>query len=333
MSDLKNQYPHTPTGRVAARGDSMKTAILLIGFNRVDYFDQTLSSLEANKIAHDCDLHVYLDGGPNANQEELIARVEASSFVQPTLVARTENWGIGRHLIDARRTLFDQEGYDRVLLFEDDMVLAPSYVETVLKAMDWARAYNDIGTVMAFNINDHSADLQKQQLNQLVATNRHFWGYGMEKTVWDDIKPTLYAFEKKYLESVSYAHRAHRRIRWRLIRPMMKRTRESREGTPLIPSSLLPPPFSMWPLKSPTSQDAITALALWFKGYARITTRVPRATYVGREGFSFSPEVFEQMGFNRANALNVRDLTAPPTSFELATSDLDGQPLKPPRYE
>ena len=49
----------------------MRTALLLIGFQRVDYFEQTLKSLEANVAAHECDLHVYLDGGPKARQSRL----------------------------------------------------------------------------------------------------------------------------------------------------------------------------------------------------------------------------------------------------------------------
>ncbi|MFQ3317916.1 MAG: hypothetical protein ACI8T6_001357, partial [Candidatus Poseidoniaceae archaeon] len=76
----------------------MKTAILLLGFNRVDYFQQTLSALEANKAAHDCDLHVYLDGGEKARQSDLVELVKNSSFSDPTFVLRGENWGIGRHL-------------------------------------------------------------------------------------------------------------------------------------------------------------------------------------------------------------------------------------------
>ncbi|DAC44747.1 MAG TPA: glycosyltransferase, partial [Candidatus Poseidoniales archaeon] len=196
----------------------MRTALLLIGFNRVDYFDETLTSLEANPEAHDCDLHVYLDGGPKANQEALRKRIDSSSFENITVVARDENWGIGRHLIDARRRLFDQQNYDRVLLFEDDMVLAPSYVATLLNMMDWSMDYNDIGTVMAYNINHDAAEIQASQTNEVIATNRHFWGYGMAKSVWDDIKSVVYEFEQRYLTDVAYADRSHRSIRWRFIR-------------------------------------------------------------------------------------------------------------------
>ena len=311
----------------------MKTALLLIGFNRVDYFDQTLTSLEANPEAHQCDLHIYLDGGPKANQAALKQRIDSSTFEGITVVARDENWGIGRHLIDARRTLFDEKEYDRVILFEDDMVLAPSYVGTVLNIMDWSSTYNDVGTVMAYTINKDDPTEQAQQVNEVIATNRHFWGYGMSKQVWDDIKDTLYSFEKRYLTGVSYGQRAHRSIRWRFIRAMAKLGQVHKEGTPLLPASVRSAPFSSMPFGCPTSQDAITALALWRHGYGRITTRVSRARYVGQQGFSFSPEVFEKMGFGDQNTLDLSILTDPPTSFSLAVEDANGTPLKPPKYE
>ena len=311
----------------------MRTALLLIGFNRVDYFDETLTSLEANPEAHDCDLHVYLDGGPKANQEALHKRIDSSSFENITVVARDENWGIGRHLIDARRRLFDQQNYDRVLLFEDDMVLAPSYVATLLNIMDWSMDYNDIGTVMAYNINHAAPEVQASQTNEVIATNRHFWGYGMAKSVWDDIKSVVYEFEQRYLTDVAYADRSHRSIRWRFIRSVAKKGRIERPGNSLVPESILTAPFSTFPYKCPTSQDAITALALWRHGYARLTTRVSRAKYVGQEGFSFSPEMFEKMGFGEQNTLELSELNTAPEAFTLALEAVNGTPLKPKRYE
>ena len=311
----------------------MRTALLLIGFNRVDYFDETLTSLEANPEAHDCDLHIYLDGGPKANQEALRERIDASSFQNVTVVARDETWGIGRHLIDARRSLFDQQNYDRVLLFEDDMVLAPSYVATLLNMMDWSMDYDDIGTVMAYNINHDAAVIQAAQTSEVIATNRHFWGYGMAKSVWDDIKSIVYEFEQRYLNGVNYADRSHRSIRWRFIRNVAKKNRIQRSGTSLVPDSILTAPFSTFPYKCPTSQDAITALALWHHGYARLTTRVSRAKYVGQEGFSFSPEMFEKMGFGQQNTLELTQLNTAPKTFTLALESVNGTPLKPERYE
>jgi len=252
----------------------MSNAILLLGFNRVDYFGQTLAALQANDAAHDCDLHVYLDGGEKAKQDEIVALVKASTFENVNYVLRDKNWGIGRHLIDARRTLFDELNYERVILLEDDMILAPSYIQTVLDLSKWSQQYCDVGTVMAYNINADSLEQQQSQHQHVIATNRHFWGYVLTRDVWQIIKPIVYDFESKYLMKTSYAKRSHFRIRWMFMRSWMSKKRQARSGKRMVPDECLSAPFPKIPRKSPTSQDAITALALWHHGFTRITTRV-----------------------------------------------------------
>ena len=311
----------------------MNNAILLLGFNRVDYFGQTLAALQANEAAHDCDLHVYLDGGEKARQEEIVALVKASTFENVNYVLRESNWGIGRHLIDARRTLFDELNYDRVILLEDDMILAPSYIQTVLDLSQWSQKFCDVGTVMAYNINNDSLEQQQTQQDQVIATNRHFWGYVLTRDVWQIIKPIVYDFEKKYLMNSSYAKRSHFRIRWMFMRSWMSKKRQTRSGTRMVPDECLAAPFPKIPRKSPTSQDAITALALWHHGFARITTRVSRAQYIGVEGFSFSPEVYAQMGFEDQNTLDLSTLTNVPSTFQFAARDQQGNTIKPRPYE
>lgn len=311
----------------------MKTALLLLGFNRVDYFQQTLNALEANKAAHECDLHVYLDGGEKARQSELVTLVEASSFEDPTFVLRDENWGIGRHLIDARRTLFDDLSYERIILLEDDMLLAPSYIQTVLDLSDWSQQFCDVGTVMAYNINHDSAELQANQMPHIVATNRHFWGYVMTREVWDIIKHIIYDFEVKYLSKNTYRDRSHFRIRWMFMRSIMSRKRNQRSGKRLIPNECLTPPFPRIPRKSPTSQDAITALALWHHGFGRITTRVSRAEYIGVEGFSFSPQLYADFGFGDQNTQDLSSFREAVGDYQFAAQDEQGNSIKPRPYE
>ena len=309
----------------------MKSAILLLGFNRTDYFQQVLSSLENNVDAFNHDLHVYLDGGPKSKQEEIVDLVKSSKFENVTYVMRDSNWGIGRHLIDARRTLFDQLGYDRILLLEDDMVLAPTYVETVFAISDWSSKYDDIGTVMAYNINHDSEDLQIQQMNQVIATNRHFWGYVITKKVWDEIKYIIYEFEQNYLLKYTYTNRPHRRIRWFFMRKWLSKGRAKKQNC-LVSSDLVVAPFPKLPFRVATSQDAITALALWHHGYSRITTRVSRAEYVGIEGYSFSPEVYESQGFNNQNLLDFSSFDST-EDFKFISKDENGESLMPRRYE
>lgn len=308
----------------------MKSAILLLGFNRIDYFTKVLTSLEQNKAAYEHDLFVYIDGGPNARQEEIKELMAKSKFPNAEIVCRVNNWGIGRHLIDARRRLFDDLGYDRILLLEDDLVLGEHYVETVFKISDWASEYDDIGTITAYNINSASIDEQGEQENQLIATNRHFWAYVITKRVWDEIKHIIYAYEARFLSKSTYTNRAHRRIRWLFMRKWINLPRFMKSNR-LVPDKCVTPPFPKIPFRIATSQDAITALALWHHGYHRITTRVSRAEYIGIEGYSFSPEVYESQGFHKQNLGDYAHIQTPE---EFVFTDVDGQgnPLKPTEY-
>lgn len=302
----------------------------MLGFNRIDYFTKVLTSLEQNKAAYEHDLFVYIDGGPNARQEEIKELMAKSKFPNAEIVCRVNNWGIGRHLIDARRRLFDDLGYDRILLLEDDLVLGEHYVETVFKISDWASEYDDIGTITAYNINSASIDEQGEQENQLIATNRHFWAYVITKRVWDEIKHIIYAYEARFLSKSTYTNRAHRRIRWLFMRKWINLPRFMKSNR-LVPDKCVTPPFPKIPFRIATSQDAITALALWHHGYHRITTRVSRAEYIGIEGYSFSPEVYESQGFNKQNLGDYAHIQTP-EEFVFADVDGQGNPLKPTEY-
>ena len=76
---------------------------------------------------------------------------------------------------------------------------------------------------MAYNINNSNLKQQDSQHNQVIATNRHFWGYVLSRDVWKVIKPIVYDFEKKYLMNSSYAKRSHFRIRWMFMRSWMSK--------------------------------------------------------------------------------------------------------------
>jgi len=294
----------------------MRTALLLLGFNRLHHFATTMASLESNPEAHEHDLHVFLDGGPQACQEELLELVNESSFANVAVVRRASHWGIGRHLIDARRRLFDELGYDRLVLFEDDMVLQPDYVRTVLDLSDWSRKYCDVGTVMAFNLNVAPRAEQQACLNHVTVTNRHFWGYCITKQVWDEIKQVLYTYEDEFLRDIAYSDRPEIRIRFSFIAPWMKRGRVTRDGRRLVPDEQLARPFGRFQWNAPTSQDGITALALWVRGFSRLTTTVSHARYVGEKGLHFTPRTYKRFGFDKQQDFDFSGETRP-GDFEL----------------
>lgn len=277
----------------------MKTAIFTASFNRPDLMQELLSGLAKNiDDLEEIDVHHYVDGGPKAKQSEIEAIIKESGVPYSSIVLREENYGVGRNLIGARRDLFDVHGYKRVILIEDDLIPGPNFIKTTLSLADWARAYADIGMVQVWNLPQQS--VSENDLDVVVPTHEHFYTYCIDVEVWNEIKETLYEYERRYLEGVSYAKKDWRAIRKRFMKPRYSKLRVIRQGKTLLGAEHPhPPPFGPRLKRTvPTGQDAITALALWEKGFVRLATLAPRAVMKGVDGVHSTAKVFEQLGLN-----------------------------------
>ncbi len=277
----------------------MKTAIFTASFNRPDLMQELLGGL-ANNIddLEGIDVHHYVDGGPKAKQSEIETIIKESAVPYTSIVLRKENYGVGRNLIGARRDLFDVHGYERVILIEDDLIPGPNFIKTTLSLADWAREYDDIGMVQVWNLPQQS--VSENDLDVVVPTHEHFYTYCIDVEVWNEIKETLYEYEHRFLEGVSYAKKDWRAIRKRFMKPRYSKFRTLRQGKTLLDAEHPhPPPFGPRLKRTvPTGQDAITALALWEKGFVRLATLAPRAVMKGVDGVHSTAKVFEQLGLN-----------------------------------
>jgi hypothetical protein len=308
----------------------MRTAVATFGFGRPDHFSRMLASLGAcpEVQSKNVDVFHFLDGGEGSQQDELTEVIVESGLPYVKIIARNENFGVGRQLISARREIFDEHGYDRMILVEDDIELNATFLTTLLRLADWATQYNDIGTVQVWNVEHGSREEFQQHLDEIELTNRHFVSYCMFKSTWDAIKETLYKYEQTYLLKKPYRNRPHYRIR-----AFMRRSLKQGRKTP--PSPRLDPPVEAihnpFPTVSwrwaPTSQDAITSLAMYLAGLHRVTTRVPHAFYFGVTGVHCTPELYEQMGFNDQGYWQWQADDVP-TTFTIRYQDEQGAWLK-----
>ena len=114
----------------------MRTAVATFGFGRPDHFERMLRSLgSCPEVAKgEVDVHHFLDGGAGSEQDALRAVIEDSGIPYTAIVARPGNLGVGRQLIGARRELLDEQGYDRMVLVEDDIEVEPDLPDNVAEA-------------------------------------------------------------------------------------------------------------------------------------------------------------------------------------------------------
>jgi len=304
----------------------VRTALVTFGYGRPDHFKRMLTGLGSALGFIDCDIdiHHYLDGGHGSQQNEIVEVIEVSGVPYTKIVRRPENFGVGRQLIGARREIFDEQGYDRMILMEDDVEPGPSFLTALLRLSDWAHTFSDVGTVQAWNVHEGGEEDLKDDLDKVVLTNRHFVTYCLTKSVWDAIKPALYEYEERFLLDRPYAKRANYRIRF-FMRHWMKKARQVREGKRLDPpEQAVSNPFPRVKFRhTPSSQDSVTSMAIHQAGFVRLALQVPRAYYFGETGVHITPDLFREMNFH-LQGHHVWSPDSEPEAFTMRYKDDEG---------
>lgn len=279
--------------------------VLVVAYNRPHYFKEVLDSLAQNPESQTLPFFFVLDGGPDATQKENIELIQQSPIKYKEVIARPYNYDCGKNIIDARRFMFDWCGFQKVIVFEDDMVVSPQYITLLLNLYAWAkREYDNVGAVQC--INHCYMDRETKELYLDLVEDRYdqWWAYCMDKEAHEAIKDLLYEYEEKFLINwpkdilngpaisewtkyhlYTYPNKQHermypavkdynacfeRRIETLKIRPTMRR-----------------------------GQDIETHFALFKAGCVKITTVINRSRYIGKSGFSHTPEWWDQYHYDQ----------------------------------
>lgn len=134
----------------------MKTApILLFAYSRLDHLQRCVCSLQRNFLAPESDLFIFSDGakgnGDEANvsavREYLHSLESMEGFRQITVVEREKNWGLANNIIDAVTRLVNE--YGRVIVVEDDLVLAPYFLQFMNDALETYKDEPRVGHIQA----------------------------------------------------------------------------------------------------------------------------------------------------------------------------------------
>lgn len=300
------------------------TAVAIVAFDRPAFFRATLKSILANAPITACDLWLFLDGGEESCQQENRQTAEAELAEAPfrassvRFVERPEKFGCGKNMIGARRTLFEEGGYERAFIFEDDLVVSPHYLGICQALLDWSEArFRDIGVVQAYNPCWLPAAEKVCRLDEVQVGNPHWWGYLMPRRTWDAIRDTLKEYEQRFLQG-EYECRDSRAIK-RWAREKIER-KYALVGGPdnlfrserCFPESWTYRKYFDGPFC--TSQDSMTVLAMTLAGLQKLVTTVNRAQPIGSTGLHFFVERFVEDRFHEMR-LDVFPSDASRTSF------------------
>ena len=161
----------------------MDTApILLFVYNRPAHTRQTLEALSRNTLAAASDLFVYSDAARSEADCAAVEEVrhivrEAKGFRQVHVTEREQNWGLARNIIDGVTTMVNR--YGRVIVLEDDLVVAPHFLRFMNDALD---IYADVPQVGHIQACDFTNDPSLPDTFLIKWTGS--WGWGTWKRAW-----------------------------------------------------------------------------------------------------------------------------------------------------
>lgn len=260
----------------------MRKALAVLSYNRDRYFELVLPSILHQRIAGRSvsdlyDIYFFQDGLWENEPEHAATghRVVANTLRTLTekypVFQQEKNLGVALHFDFVERLLFEQKGYDFVAFFEDDLVLAPGYIQALDLMADKFDADPRVGMVSAHPSDPTLPLLDQKKSRHEFATMGHNWGFGLSRTFWQRRQPFVDCY-LDLLKGSSYRNRPHKLI-WNWLEAAG---------------------FS----GAASSQDYVKQCGTFGLGACRISTKANFGLPIGRSGLHCKPELFKEMGFD-----------------------------------
>lgn len=262
-----------------------KPAIALITYCRNDYFEKVFNSIREQQINNKpfsdyFDLYVFQDGlvdNPTAQErhgQQTITQLCQTHIAHDCFVTQAKNLGVALHFDFIERFLFHKQDRPWVAFCEDDLLLAPGYLETLV---GMAASFKEDKRVAMFSCFGKTSrqPLASQEENQhSLITMGHHWGFGMHQSAWRLRQPLVDEY-LKLVQDIPYRERPHLRIQqWQTF-------------CGFIPSA--------------TSQDYAKSCAMAALGTVKVTSYANFGKYIGEYGLHSTPELYAQGGFASSN--------------------------------
>jgi hypothetical protein len=265
------------------------TAAAIFSFNRPLYLKEVLNSLASNTNLDGIDFYLFQDGAINefsgrtaaaqADIEACLKLWEETPLPNKQVVQSPANRGVGIAQFEAKGLIFNTLCYDRMLFFEDDLVVNRYYLRTLAVMLDQFENQPGVGAVMANGSvpRQFSDEEKKLFLNHIRSGNDQLWGWATWRSRWERIKPDFLDYYR-FIKDIDYRKRPDQRI------------------------------FDFYRSKGfnirASSQDAAFYYALIKNEMFSINTMLHRAKYIGASGEHMNPHKYERFGFGNTEVLD-----------------------------
>ena len=161
--------------------------ILLFVYNRLQHTQRCIESLLNNSLSKESELFIYSDAAKETTDRKKVEEVRQyihtiQGFKRITIIERNDNWGLARSIIDGVTTQINQ--YGKVIVLEDDLVVAPYFLQFMNDALETYKTEPKIGHIQACDFTQDPA-LPDTFLIKWTGS----WGWATWDRAWKHFNP------------------------------------------------------------------------------------------------------------------------------------------------
>ncbi|NBV83462.1 glycosyltransferase [bacterium] len=135
--------------------DITTAPVVLFVYNRPEHTARTLAALRQNRLANMTRLYVFSDGPRTSADRDAVNQVrhildQATGFFDVVRIDRDVNTGLSGNIIDGVSYVLAQ--YDRVIVLEDDIVTAPSFLSYMNRALDCYQFSTSVFSISGYGV-------------------------------------------------------------------------------------------------------------------------------------------------------------------------------------
>lgn len=158
--------------------------VVLFTYNRPEHTKKTIEALAKNELADETELVVFSDAAKKEQDVEKVewirtyVRQEVAGFKQVHLIARAENYGLAKNVIEGVTDIVNR--YGKVIVLEDDLITNPYFLRFMNDGLDRYENEKKVTGVTGYSFLDDRTDYDKQSyLCGLTGTS---WSWA----TWED---------------------------------------------------------------------------------------------------------------------------------------------------
>lgn len=276
--------------------DNEKTAVMITAYNRPQYFEKVVDSINYCEELKNIPIFVFLDGGTLSTKNENIEICKKIKFKNKFVIVREKNYGCERNILSAFKMMFNDLNFNFLFVLEDDLVLSKNYFRFVYDEYKKIKQEDlNLGIYQGWNKCLLNKEEKKHKLQENIhSIDEHYWGFLWEKETFKKIEKYFDQY-MELLVDIPYD-------------PRYKNIRDSK----FLEILNLHNKFSankinsnyyaiekIKNLKIALGHDAILDLALYLEDLKRYLPIVNRSVCIGKEGVHQYPGLWETMELSK----------------------------------